>query len=150
MEAPEGNESLGEASTGAPPTPSATHCQKVSMSVAAAAYKQTIRTTETPRDMERKVFTKITGGLERHADDGPLSAGLKDFLEQNQKFWLALRGDLIHPDNALPGEIKATLINLSFWVDRQTTSVLRGESDVRPLIEVNRSIMGGLGGQGGV
>jgi len=115
-----------------------------------AAYKQTIRTTETPRDMERKIFVKITGGLERHANDGPLSAGLKDFLEQNQKFWLALRGDLIHPDNALPGEIKGTLINLSYWVDRQTVSILKGEADVQPLVDVNRSIMDGLGGRGGV
>jgi len=115
-----------------------------------AAYKKTIRTTETPRDMERKVFNKITGGLERHAEDGPFSMELKDYLEQNQKLWMTLRGDIMHPENALPAELKGSLFNLSLWVDRHTISVLKGEGSVQPLIEVNRNIMAGLGGQGGL
>lgn len=114
-----------------------------------AAYKKTIRTTETPRDMERKVFTKITGGLERHAKDGPLSPELKDYLEQNQKLWLTLRGDIMHPENGLPNELKAGLFNLSLWVDRQTIAVLKGDEPVQPLIDINRSIIAGLGGQQG-
>jgi len=109
-----------------------------------AAYRRTIRTTESPREVERKVFINVTGALERHAEDGPLSAGLRQALESNQKLWLTLRGDLLSPENSLPTELKKGLVQLSYFVDGHTIKVIKGEASVKPLIDINRSIISGL------
>lgn len=111
-----------------------------------AAYRRTIRTTESPREVERKVFINVTGALERHAEDGPLSAGLRQALESNQKLWLTLRGDLLSPENSLSTELKKGLVQLSYFVDGHTIKVIKGEASVKPLIDINRSIISGLSG----
>lgn len=58
--------------------------------------------------------------------------------------WLALQADCALESNLLPDETRAGIISLAIWVDKHSRKVLRGEAEIQPLIDVNRSIMEGL------
>jgi flagellar protein FlaF len=122
-----------------------------------AAYKRTIRESETPRQIERRILSNITGRLEAEATafDGDihlserarmLAAGLRVTLRDNQALWIALRDDLAQPANALPPPLRASLISIALWVERQTTEVLGGAAGVGVLAAVNNNIIAGLSG----
>lgn len=122
-----------------------------------AAYKRTIRESESPRQIERRILSRITGELEQSAQDfdaadgrGPrlelLAGGLRDSLAENQKIWGALRNDLADAGNRLPPELRASLLSLAMWVERQTTRALGGEPGVGALVTVNRHVIAGLSG----
>ncbi|SDF34619.1 flagellar biosynthesis regulator FlaF [Limimaricola pyoseonensis] len=123
-----------------------------------AAYKTTIRESESPRQIERRVLSRVTGQLAERAEafdraenlrdrSTLLTDGLRDNLATNQKFWNELKFDLSQPGNGLPAELKASLISLALWVDRQTSAVMGGQPGVRALVDINRSIVAGLAGQ---
>ncbi|MDG4648641.1 flagellar biosynthesis regulator FlaF [Roseibacterium sp. SDUM158017] len=122
-----------------------------------AAYKATIREIETPRNIERRIFARITADLEAHASAydaaasnldrlGILSGGLSAALNDNVMFWSALKHDLAEAGNQLPPDLRANLISLALWVERQTAVVLGGEAGVAALISTNRAIVAGLAG----
>jgi flagellar protein FlaF len=123
-----------------------------------AAYKANIRETENPRDIERRILLRIAGEMDRHAADYDaaggaaerlriLSGGLRETLAENVKFWSALRFDLAEPGNALQPELRAALISLALWVERQTNAVIGGEKGLAALVSTNRAIAAGLAGQ---
>ena len=121
------------------------------------AYKRTITETENPRQIERRVFSNVTAELEvrsqafdvaEQAGDKLriLSEGLRDSLSYNQRIWQTIRSDLVNPGNALEPDLRAGLISLSLWVETHTNEVLKGHRKVKPLLDVNRSIIRGLEG----
>ncbi|MHA6345251.1 flagellar biosynthesis regulator FlaF [Roseivivax sp. CAU 1761] len=121
-----------------------------------AAYKKTIRESETPRQIERRVMSTVTAEMERHAAfdaadlDGRrtiLAGGLRSGLQDNQALWRALRTDLADDGNRLPAPLRAQLISISLWADRQSSQVMGGQAGLAALIEVNRRIAAGLAGQ---
>jgi flagellar biosynthesis activator protein FlaF len=123
-----------------------------------AAYKKTIRESETPRQIERRILSQVTHdiaekgrGFDATGDRAErlaiLAAGLRDALYQNQRFWSALRHDLIEQGNAMPPTMKASLISLALWVDRQTTGLMAGEGNLAGLVDINTNIAAGLAGQ---
>jgi len=123
-----------------------------------AAYKKTIRESETPRQIERRVLSRVTHDLQHHASAfdrsetkfdrlNLLADGLRDALFENQRIWSALRDDLAEPGNAMPDALKASLISIALWVDRQTDTLMTGHGQVAGLVEINGNIIAGLAGQ---
>jgi flagellar biosynthesis activator protein FlaF len=122
-----------------------------------SAYKKTIKNTESPRDIERRILSQVTSDLEAikdsvdgaQADDrkSAITPEVRKALWDNQKLWITVKADLMAPENGLTSEIKADLISLAHWVDKQTSEILKGEGVVEPLIEVNRNIINGLSGR---
>lgn len=122
-----------------------------------AAYKRTISDTESPRQIERRVLSSVTAEMESNylAFDQAetlgerlalLAGGLRDTLWYNERIWMTMRNDLAETDNALSPDLKAGLISLALWVETHTQGVLKGEKNVKPLLDVNRSIVRGLEG----
>lgn len=122
-----------------------------------AAYKQTITETESPRQIERRVFSLVTSRLEQFQSEfddkkgnsaklALLSDGLRQVLWQNEQIWMTLKKDLSETENALSDELKASLISLSIWVEKHTLRVLEGKAKVRPLLDINQNIIRGLEG----
>lgn len=120
-----------------------------------AAYKSTIRQSESPRQIERRILSRLTGQLEAHAafDTATglerieiLARGLRAALAENQIFWNELKYDLAQPGNALSPELRAGLISIALWIDRQTSAVMGGDPGVMALAEINRNIIAGLAG----
>lgn len=118
------------------------------------AYKNTIRQSESPRQIERRILSRLTGALEAYsaydAVTHPLermeilSNGLRDALAENQRFWNVLKIDLAMPENQLSPDLRAGLLSLALWVDRQTSAILGGKTGVMALVDINRSIVAGL------
>lgn len=122
-----------------------------------SAYKRTMREAETPRAIERQIFSRITAALavyaatydtaeDRETRLSIMSGGLQVALAENTRLWSVLKADLARPENALPEALRAQLISLALFVERQTKGVLRGEATVTGLVNINRSIIEGLAG----
>ncbi|MFD2739550.1 flagellar biosynthesis regulator FlaF [Sulfitobacter aestuarii] len=123
-----------------------------------AAYKKTIRETESPRQMERRVLAQVTARLDAHQEDFDiaddrgtrltlLAEFLRPILHDNVTLWMTFQADLLQPQNSLPAELRASLISLSMFIERHTARVLAGEAKVSVLVDVNRSILQALEGQ---
>jgi len=124
----------------------------------AAAYKRTLAETESPRQIERRVMSRLTGEMERYQpqfDAAPdpaarlklLSAGLGEAIWENQRLWQSFVVDLSEPENALPRSLRASLISIGLWVERHSQLALRGAAGIGDLVEVNRNIIRGLSGE---
>ena len=110
------------------------------------AYQNTQRIVENSRETEYRLFGEITGALidahKRKARGGPLV----EAVDWNRRLWRTLATDCLDDRNQLPHEVRAKIISLSLWVAKYSKRVTRDGAELTPLIEVNRSIMQGLGG----
>jgi len=75
--------------------------------------------------------------------DSPRDEKFHKAVHWNLRMWLTFQEDLSSPDNKLPDEIKAGIISLSIWVEKETFRILKGESKLDDMIEFNRTIMAG-------
>jgi flagellar biosynthesis activator protein FlaF len=120
-----------------------------------SAYKRTIRDTESPRDIERRVLSRINAKLQELAQNFDpadpatriVSSELREAVWENQRFWMTIKADLATPQNELGTEIRATLISLAMWIDKQSGKVLANEGNLQPMVDVNNNIIAGLSGQ---
>lgn len=126
-----------------------------------AAYRKTMKNTSSPREIERMLLSKYCAALGRdqQAFDSAATMGekseilrnsLREVLYDNARLWRLFKSDLSSDGNKLPAELKARLISLAIFVERQTLAIQRGEGKVKVLIDVNQSIMAGLGANEGV
>ena len=76
-----------------------------------------------------------------------LANGVQAAVTRNQQIWLTLKFDLLDEENALPPQLRAGLISLALWVEKHSTSVLRGTHAISPLVDVNLSIVRGISGE---
>lgn len=113
------------------------------------AYKQSTKTTASPRSVERQLLTRLTSALiaaERNRKDD--KAGLARALGKNLEFWTVVATDVASEGNQLPAELRAQLFYLFEFTRHVTRKVLGGDDTVSilPLIEINQNIMAGLQG----
>jgi len=119
------------------------------------AYKRTISHTEAPRQIERRILAQVTSELENqfHAFDTAerkmdrlqlLADGIRHSLWKNQMVWMAFKMDLAEHENGLSPELRASIMSLAIWVEKHTQSVLAGGKTIKPLVDINRSIIDGL------
>lgn len=108
-----------------------------------AAYRQSMRDTGSPRELEHRVFAQITAELEVCTRQPDAFATIRA-VDRNRRLWGALVTDLAQPDNLFPDGLKAGLISLGIWVNRYSGEVLTQGRPLAPLIEVNRTVMQGL------
>jgi len=109
------------------------------------AYSQASTRTETPREMEYRLFGQVTRAL-MHAATVPTTdvATRIDALDWNRRLWSTLATDCADPGNAMSFPLRAQIISLSLFVGRHSSVVMKGEDDFSALIDINRSIMQGL------
>jgi flagellar biosynthesis activator protein FlaF len=119
------------------------------------AYRRTMRESETPRQIERRLLSSVTGRMEGVAETYDqassnrermtiLSEGLRSALSENQAIWSALKMDLADPGNALPADLRATLLSIALFMERTTASVLGGAPGVGIMTEINNNIINAL------
>lgn len=111
------------------------------------AYQQASARGESPRETEYRLFAQVTLALMDAAKCEPTDfRGRIDALDWNRRVWSVLGSACADPANALPEELRASIISLSIWVGKHTSEVIRRKEDIQPLIDVNRMIMQGLRG----
>ena len=111
-----------------------------------AAYQQQQKRNLSPREVEAMAFTKAALMLE---DAKKKTGNIEEYakaLRFNHLLWTIIQADLTEPDNQLPPEIKANVMSLSIFVDKQTTKALRTSApgDLDVLININRNLAAGL------
>ena len=118
-------------------------------SVGIMGYQQTQKTMDTNREA---TAAEVDAIVLRQAADSLLKAQQSpddDHFEQtllyNQLIWTVIQSEMT-AENPLPAEIKANLVSLSIFVDKQTTKA-RGTREPKlldALIDINRNISLGL------
>ncbi|RMF34901.1 MAG: flagellar biosynthesis regulatory protein FlaF [Alphaproteobacteria bacterium] len=116
---------------------------------ATSAYAETGRTQLAPRRIEYQAFARITHRLSRAAEGGRaefprLAAAVND----NLALWRVLALDLADPDNALPEDLRASLLSLAIFTLRHSDAVLAGRAAPDALVDINTALMRGLRGAG--
>ena len=109
------------------------------------AYQQASQRAESARDTEYRLFAEVTRALmdAAKADRADLKARV-GALDWNRRLWATLAADCANPENRLPEALRAGIISLGMFVNRQTSTAIRSGADIELLVEVNRSIMQGL------
>ncbi len=113
------------------------------------AYKTAATRTESPREMEYRLFGQVTRAL-IHASTVESSdlATRIDALDWNRRLWSVLATDCANPDNSMDKSLRAQIISISLFVSRHSSAIMRGEDDFEALIDINRMVMQGLAGAG--
>ena len=113
------------------------------------AYGEVKQRTAGERNIEFELFQQITEALEHVARSEDVAPALwADAIHRNLQLWSALAVDLLHPGNALPDEVKKSLLYLSEFVRQTSMKILSGAGELADLVEINRTIMGGMMGGG--
>jgi flagellar protein FlaF len=111
-----------------------------------AAYQQQQKRNLTPREVEAMAFTKAALLLEEAKGKSKNVDEYAKALRFNHLLWTIIQADLTDPANQLPDEIKANVMSLSIFVDKQTTKALRSSEprELDILITINRNLAAGL------
>lgn len=117
--------------------------------LALAAYADPRAAALTPRQAEYRVFARVTHRLAeaeaaRAADAPDGFARLLAALEDNRRLWAALAVDLAGPGNRLPEALRAGLLSLALFAERETRRVRARETGAAALIAMNETVMKGL------
>lgn len=119
------------------------------LNMARTAYSNTTAPIKTARGTEYEVFARISHSLMQTAQNKK-----NDFpafvraLNNNRRLWTLLASDVADKDNALPKELRAQIFYLAEFTMQHTAKVLTGVASEEPLLDINRSIMRGLQGEG--
>lgn len=111
---------------------------------AGQAYANIIRRTESPRDIEYRVFAQITAALQDANRPDTHFAVRVAAVHRNRELWQTLAYDLADDGNMLPLELRAKLISLAIWVSKESARINKEHGPLDSLIGVNQSIMQGL------
>jgi flagellar protein FlaF len=110
------------------------------------AYKEIVdESPQAMRAQERRALDQVIGLLRSAASVGPGSREAVTALFQLQRLWAIFLEDLRSADNKLPSPLRAGIISIGIWVNREIDRVRTGATqDLNPLIEINQIIRDGL------
>ena len=109
------------------------------------AYQQTSNRTESLRLTEYRLLGETTRALIEIKTLDKYDIRKRALtLDRNRRVWSTFASDCANENNGLPDKTRAAIISLSLFVSRETSAVMRGESDVDALVSINRTIMQGL------
>lgn len=109
------------------------------------AYQRAATQADTPRELEYRAFGQVTAALVRVKEEQGSVAQVAEALDANRRLWSVLSADCSVPENQLPLTLRGQIISLALWVARYSSQVLREGAEIDPLIDVNRTMMEGLG-----
>ena len=110
------------------------------------AYAQTQKTKMSPREIEAMAFTKAALMLEEAKDKIEDYDAYAAALKFNQLLWTIIQADVVDKENKLPPELKANVLSLSIFVDKQTIKALADAKSrhLNALININKNLAEGL------
>lgn len=115
-------------------------------SLAHKAYGHVQQRTANPREVEYALFSQITGELSKayQAEQNSETSYATEAISRNLQLWTTLASDLMAEDNALPLELRKSLLQLSEYVRKTSLELFSGRGSLESLIDINTSIMQGL------
>ena len=98
----------------------------------------------TPREIELRAFRYVNGLLAAAADVPARCAA----LGKVSQLWSILINDLALDGNGLPDDLKARLISLGLWAQREAGARMTDDGSLAPLMDLHRDMIAGLEAQG--
>ena len=78
-------------------------------------------------------------------DRGPGTREVVEALFYLRSLWAIFLDDLRNPENELPGQLRAALVSIGVWMNKEIDRVRTGQTnDLTPMIEINEIIRDGL------
>jgi len=110
------------------------------------AYNEIVdESPQAMRAQEGRALDEVIDLLRTAADVGPGSREAVNALFQLRQLWAVFLEDLNSADNALPATLRAGLISIGIWVNKEIDRVRSGATrDLTSLIEINQIIRDGL------
>ena len=110
------------------------------------AYAQTQKSSMSSREIEAMAFTKAALMLDEAAQSLDDYDSYASALKFNQLLWTIIQADIVDKENQLPPQIKANILSLSIFVDRQTIKAVAEtkKEHVDVLIGINKNLADGL------
>jgi flagellar protein FlaF len=110
------------------------------------AYSDAQKTAMSPREVEAMALTKAAFLLEEAKKDVDNYQAFSQALRFNHLLWTIIQTDITDKNNLLPPELKANIMSLSIFVDKQTAKALaEGTANLLDvLININRNLAEGL------
>ncbi len=112
------------------------------MTRATQAY-QAAATHRSQREQEADVFRRASGALKAARDAATMMR--VQAIADNRRLWLTVTDLMRDPQNALPQDLRASIVSLGLAVQREMD---REKPDFDFLIAINEDIAAGLAGQG--
>lgn len=115
------------------------------------AYKQTVKTTVSGRELEATVLTKAARLLQdcqEHWGEEGHPGRLDGALTFNQKIWTIFQEELLRDDNPLPVKIRENILTLSVFIDKTIIDIMANPAPekLKIIIDINQNLAAGLRG----
>ncbi len=110
------------------------------------AYAQTQKSALSSREIEAMAFTKAALLLENAKNNLEDYDSYASALKFNQLLWTIIQADVVDKENKLPDLLKANILSLSIFVDKQTIQALADSKaeHLETLININKNLAEGL------
>lgn len=110
------------------------------------SYSEVIE--ESPQAMraqERDALDRVIEMLRVARARGPGTREVVEALYYLRRLWAIFLDDLKNPDNELPEQLRAGIISIGIWMNKEIDRVRTGQTtDLTPMIEINEVIRDGL------
>lgn len=97
-----------------------------------------------PRRAEAVVLSKLAAGMIRASAPESGFPLLVAAVHENRRFWRIAAADLAGDGNRLPLALRAQLLSLAGFVEKDTGRILSGGANAAALIQINRAVARGL------
>jgi flagellar protein FlaF len=110
------------------------------------AYNEVIADShQTMRARERHAMDRVIAMLRAAQEKGPHSRERVDALFYLRRLWMIFLNDLKDPSNELPEQLRAGIISIGIWMNKEIDRVRGGlTNDLTPMIEISELIRDGL------
>jgi flagellar protein FlaF len=103
---------------------------------------------ESPREVrarEHQAMDRAIQLLRTAQEKGPGTREVVEALFYLRRLWSIFMEDLSHPENELPEQLRAGLISIGIWINKEIERIRTGKTkDLTPMIEINEIIRDGL------
>lgn len=110
------------------------------------AYKDIVDDSpQAMRAQEARALDQVIDLLRAAVAAGPGSREVVNALYQLRRLWSIFLDDLNSPENGLPEALRAGIISIGIWVNKEIDRVRTGKTnDLSALIDINQIIRDGL------
>ena len=97
------------------------------------------------RVRERGALDRVIAMLRAARDKGENSREAIEAIFYLRRLWAIFLDDLRNPENELPEQLRAGIVSIGIWMNREIDRFRTGQTkDLTPIIEINEIIRDGL------
>jgi len=109
-----------------------------------SSYQNSSLALKSSRQQEVEMLNRINAEFARALNQPDNVIDYNNALLRNQRVWNIFLVALTDENHPYPTALKAELISLGIWVNRQTQKAISDRDEVQSLISLNQSIIAGL------